>query len=450
MNQEKERLFEQAFAFRKAKVWTALEEQRTIGLQLPNGKQSYFQVLGEQGEYCALILYPPDHPEETLYRMSLMMKEELTTAERSDLRCRLDCIHGALVTKDCLNREDEKEAREYAKANGLQFRGKNAFPRFTRYLPNHIPQPVTKESEMEELAFALEGACFLTEQLSGKQLAEMLRQADQEGEQLLQLSKADGQWQITLADSLELLPEEYVAYESQNEIAMKRLKGFPRRGQFQCQLLRLDVAVADETDEMGIPLFPVQLFALEPNEGYVMPIPTEGLPDDNYQSVLENWITALLEKKVCPKSVWVKDERTRLLLQNTCDKLHIPVRKKDSLPELEEFVDDFLVHLYEAEENGQLDEDYDLEWEDEDWDEEEETDEMWAQFLMVNEDIMTMPQKEIESFVARVQLRFTEMLSDPEVPAAVQDSIRRLLEKAHVPVPKKPAIQLLKRPNKDN
>jgi hypothetical protein len=189
---------------------------------------------------------------------------------------------------------------------------------------------------------------------------------------------------------------------------------------------------------------------LEPNEGYVMPIPTEGLPDDNYQSVLENWITALLEKKACPKSVWVKDERTRLLLQNTCDKLHIPVRKKDSLPELEEFVDDFLVHLYEAEENGQLDEDYDLEWEDEDWDEEEETDEMWAQFLMVNEDIMTMPQKEIESFVARVQLRFTEMLSDPEVPAAVQDSIRRLLEKAHVPVPKKPAIQLLKRPNKDN
>jgi hypothetical protein len=67
----------------------------------------------------------------------------------------------------------------------------------------------------------------------------------------------------------------------------------------------------------------------------------------------------------------------------------------------------------------------------------------------MNEDILTMPQKQIESFVARVRPRFVEMLSDSQVPEAAKDSIRTLLDRAHVPAPQKPAIQLLKRTDKD-
>jgi hypothetical protein len=229
---------------------------------------------------------------------------------------------------------------------------------------------------------------------------------------------------------------------------MKRIKGFPRKGKFQCQLLRLDVPVLDEADENGIPIFPVQLFVVDANGGYVMAVPTEGLPDDNFQSVLENWLTMLLDEKICPKSVWVKDERTRLLLQSACDKLHIPVQKKDSLPELEEFEENFLVSIHEADENGELD-DWDGDWDDEDDWYEEDPDDQWTQFIMMNEDILTMPQKQIESFVARVRPRFVEMLSDSEVPEAAKESIRRLLDRAHVPAPQKPAIQLLKRTDKD-
>jgi hypothetical protein len=209
--------------------------------------------------------------------------------------------------------------------------------------------------------------------------------------------------------------------------------------------------VLEETDEGTIPVFPVQLFVVDAISGYVMAVPTEGLPDDNFQSVLENWLSMLLDEKLCPKSVSVKDERTRLLLQSACDKLHIPVQKKDSLPELEEFEENFLLSLHEAEENGELDDEWDDDW-DEDWDDdwdEEDPDEMWTQFLMMNEDIMSMSQREIASFVDPVQDRFIEMLSDPEVPEVAKNSIRRMLEKAHISVPQKPAIQLLKRTDQD-
>jgi hypothetical protein len=450
MNQAKERLFEQAFAFRKDKVWMVLGEEHLIGLQLPNGKQSYFQVMGEQGDYCALVYYPPDRPEEAANRMALTMSQELTLAERTDQRCRLDCIHCALVTKDCLDKEDEKEAREYAKAHGLQFRGKNAFPRFMRYTPNLIPMFLKKETEMEDLAYALEASCFLMEKLGKGCEDEALRQAYLDGTQLVQLSKEDGAWNITLRDVPELPPEENVAYEPQNEIAMKRIKGFARKGNFQCQLLRLDVPVLDETDQGTIPVFPIQLFMVERGSGFVMPVSTEGAPDDDFQSVLENWLSMLLDEKVCPKSVSVKDERTRLLLQSACDKLHIPVRKKDTLPELEEFEENFLASLYEAEENGELDDwDGDDDWDDEDDWFEEDPDDQWTQFILMNEDILTMPQKQIESFVARVRPRFVEMLSDSQVPEAAKESIRTLLDRAHVPAPQKPAIQLLKRTDKD-
>jgi hypothetical protein len=454
MNQAKERLFEQAFAFRDHKVGKVLGDSPCIGLRLPDQRQVYFQVMGDSdgsGEGPMLIAYGYDHPEEARRRMALASNEDVTLAERIDQICRLDCIHCMLSTKDQLSKEEENEAREYAKAHGLQFRGKNSFPHFARYTPNQLPNMLEEENDIEYLAYVLEASCFLAKELGSGRVDRDLLRIYLDGEQLILLYQEDGTWKLTVRNFPALPPEENVAYEPQNEIALKRIKGFPRKGNFQCQLLRLDMPVLEETDEGTIPVFPVQLFVVDAISGYVMAVPTEGLPDDNFQSVLENWLSMLLDEKLCPKSVSVKDERTRLLLQSACDKLHIPVQKKDSLPELEEFEENFLLSLHEAEENGELDDEWDDDW-DEDWDDdwdEEDPDEMWTQFLMMNEDIMSMPQREIASFVGPVQDRFMEMLSDPEVPEAAKNSIRRMLEKAHISVPQKPAIQLLKRTDQD-
>jgi hypothetical protein len=452
MNQAKERLFEQAFAFRDNKVGKVLGDSPCVGLQLPDQRQVYFQVMGDSdgsGEGPMLIAYGYDRPEEARRRMVLASNEDVTLAERIDQICRLDCIHCMLSTKDQLSKEEESEAREYAKAHGLQFRGKNAFPHFARYTPNQLPNMLEQESDIKYLTYVLEASCFLAKTLGSGRIDRDLLQNYLDGEQLILLYQENGTWKLTVRNFPELPPEENVAYEPQNEIAMKRIKGFPRKGNFQCQLLRLDVPVLEETDEGTVPVFPIQLFMVERDSGFVMPVSTEGAPDDNFQIILENWLSMLLDEKVCPKSVSVKDERTRLLLQSACDKLHIPVQRKDSLPELEEFEENFLLSLHEAEENGELDDEWDEDWDDEDDWYEEDPDDQWTQFILMNEDILTMPQKQIESFVARVRPRFVEMLSDSEVPEAAKDSIRTLLDRAHVPAPQKPAIQLLKRTDKD-
>ena len=56
-----DRLYELAFALRKAKPWKTLFDSELFALSLPNGETGYCSVMGFLGEHLAIALYVGNH-----------------------------------------------------------------------------------------------------------------------------------------------------------------------------------------------------------------------------------------------------------------------------------------------------------------------------------------------------------------------------------------------------
>ncbi|MDE7097535.1 MAG: hypothetical protein K2O60_00115 [Ruminococcus sp.] len=106
-------------------------------------------------------------------------------------------------------------------------------------------------------------------------------------------------------------------------------------------------------DDGEIPGFPIILIAVNTENEFVLI--TEPFHDYNKNAgqVLDDFVSKMIENKVCPASVVVKDKRTEMLLKDLCDKCGIIMMTTNKFSKL----DAIKAEMFDTQESGSIDDD---------------------------------------------------------------------------------------------
>lgn len=340
------RLLELAFEYKKQKLWKELLESEVLGISMDDGAAGYITILGQNGEHNALVLYMGESGAACLYRLTHANFMFLSEREFREIAMSNDCIQCALESKGMLFDDEREQVRAYAKAHGIRLAGKNAFPHFVRYRPDHIPWRLTDPAEQHYLEQALEAALYIADILKNPQ-----SQAEREEAQRLLdflesgdvpcFRKENDQWVMDeerMESPVDYHPE-YPVPSIANELLLARLKRKKQSGRLLIDVVRFVEAVQEDSEA---PYFPYFIMALDPGTDTLVETKQTRHLERGAQILLEDFTQALIDRGGYPKEILVMNDRSEAFLKEFCRSMKIRLTRKDSLPELEEAEDGFL------------------------------------------------------------------------------------------------------------
>ncbi len=330
-----DRMYELAFAFKRAKPWKLLrEEEEIFAVRLDGGRVGYCIVTGRGGEYFSLTLYPGEEAFDTFLRM-LDVSRSASAWERDYIVLTQDCVQLSLGNRDELDELEVEAVRAYAAGHGIVLRGAHSFPSFARHFPHRVPWPVTLEQDARDITAALEAAV---------QIPELIRKAGMKPYLLISSAGEPAEMPLLEPDGagfrLGSVPvparrdRVFSEPERFNDIAIARLRRMRRSEPLACEIIRLPTPVRAED---GLPpCFPAALIGVDAENGMIIQLGdadgAEYDPDEMLTSVTEN----LLEEELYPRAILVRTPETEAILRGFCKRAGIELRIEAELPELDE------------------------------------------------------------------------------------------------------------------
>lgn len=339
-----DRLYELVFEFKKTKLWEVLWGGTFFAVKLSGGRTGYVRTIRENKATSILELYIGEEGLESLRMMIKAEAFELAPLEYQEASLLRDCLQCAFVGKEALTEEEREEVKGFARSHGIRIAGKNAYPKFIKFQPYYCPWHLQTVQEQEDLCEALSAAIELSELLKQKTPRELGLQAEQgETGKIILLERRED---VFVLGKIELMPEkkkEWPVPEVCNDISVAKLKKVKKSGIWECGFVRVMEPVLEENAE--IPVFPILLFVINSATGYMLQLPLTIHYEDNPDEMMNSFMEALLEEKVCPVEIKVKDSRTYAFFQPFCKKLKITIAEEEYLPALEDaeatFYEDF-------------------------------------------------------------------------------------------------------------
>lgn len=182
------------------------------------------------------------------------------------------------------------------------------------------------EQEQEDLCEALAAAVELAGRIEEKTPYELgLKAVTEKTKKVLMLERQDGAYVLGEAAIPKKREKQWPAPEVHNDISIAKLKKMKRTGVWECEIIRHHQPVQNAPEE--IPVFPVAHY------------------EDNPEELLEQFMDALLQHKICPAELKVRDQRTYAFAKAFCGKLKITVSIEPELPVLDEAEFSLLEHF---------------------------------------------------------------------------------------------------------
>lgn len=416
---DKSHYYDLAYAFRKAKPWKKIDENELFAVRVPSaagGAETigYCCLMGRDGEHMALAVYPGAEGFSSYRRLAgnafaFLMESSPITPELFQQ----DCIQCSMEQQDQFTPEDLDEVRAYCKASHAPFR--KPYPQFSRYRPWCMPWAVTEPDDWN----AIETALLVVDKL-GEALKKTSKVAlglhpilvglhddtyapmqiglfdepidDGDAVTIPLFSIVDGELK---SEQIPLPPytETVFAPPRVDELSVARLKKGKQKGVFQCEVVRSPMPVDGEP-----PYLPALLMTVD-REGLLRsPVMGEGV-DYDPTAMLNEFIGYLDGER--PRTIKVRTEETRILLEEFCKKAGIRLQVTDKLDLLDEAMENLQSSIF-----PDLDEDDDDDFEDvdaEDADIEE--------VLAMLESLSVEELRQIPGFVMNQLLELSEFLS---------------------------------------
>lgn len=335
------KLYQLAFAFRKAKLWKALYDSELFAVTLPDGEVGYCCIMGAAGEHLALALYVGNSGLDNYRLLQEVGNMEVHPLKAYEIMLSQDCLQCSFENKDMLSPEELSAARTYASEHQFALRGANAFPQFVSYHPASHPWPVSDQRDIRLLCAALEAALEVSKRLKG---ADKIRLGFREGpahDRSIPLLTRSGEgfvWSLHPLPSKQ--PAQYPEPTLNNDLLLARLRKTKKRsGIWVCDVVLMPQPMME--DDATAPIFPYTLLlAVCETE---LALPTEVI--SNYESECETLLRALGNRMLehgIPKEIRVVDERTYALLKNLASALKIKLILQTEDDLLNEMEMDFL------------------------------------------------------------------------------------------------------------
>lgn len=356
-----DRLYRLAFEFKKTKLWQALWDSDVFAVKLSGDRIGYISIMGAAGKHCALALYQGDKGLDSFRILAGADRFMMSTFEFREQVLQQECLQCSFEGKEELSEEEREEVKEYARACGIRLGGKNAYPQFMRYQRNRCPWNLQTEDEQEDLCQALEAATALAGLLERSTPEELgLKEIGPEEMEIPLMECREGEFVVGKILLPAQQPVVMPAPRAGNEIAMAKLKRMKKAGALECEILRVPQPVRNSPEE--IPFFPVLLLAVDSATERIVPLMSVKDYEDNPETLMDMFMEGLLREKICPREIFVRDQRTYAFVKEFCAKLGISLIMEEELEVLDETEDMLLDHLdmQETEEMTQFDEMLDI------------------------------------------------------------------------------------------
>lgn len=355
--------YDLGFAFRKTKIWKKIYEEELFAVKLAQkvkpetGKNiGYCCLMGRNSEHMALAVYIGAEGL-TSYRKMFGQEPDVLT-DYSDLLIQ-DCVQCSIEKRDQFSSEELYKIKNYCDKAGIGFRA--PFPQFTRFKPYCIPWEVKDRSDWNAIEKALQVVVKMAEVIaeSGKDALGLrpislgLHDQSYAPEQLglfrdlpvdevtIPLySIVDGK---LVSESLPLPPymeKPFTPPTRMNDIAVAKMMKRAQKGTYECEIVRLPEPVDGQP-----PFVPAVLVTVD-EDGLVLKPVMASAPAYDPDEMLDGFVESLGD--AYPRTIKVRTEETRILLENFCRRAKIHLEETENLWAIDDAVNSMTDYFSEG------------------------------------------------------------------------------------------------------
>ena len=410
-------MYELAFQYKKTKLWKKLYDSQVFAVRLPDGEMGYCSVMGMLGEHLALAVYIGDRGYQSYRKIAFSGMEPMDPEDAAgypEWLMAQDCLQCTFESREFMREEDLEEVRRYAKAHKLTLRGPNAFPQFSKFVPNRYPWTFETELDENRICEALEAAIFLSEALKNRTpYALGLYEVEEDTETVPLLERSGDTFRL---DTTPLPPEDEIPCPAPDPVEpemAERVRALKKKGILECGIVRIPEPVQSSPDSP--PWFPLLLLCVNSRSGMATPVPPANHFEERPTTLRNNFLEMLLETKSCPKAVKVADQETRALLEDFCTQCGVLLSVSANLPGFQSARDILLDNVMNRGDDEDDEDDLDDELDEED------------QIAQILDNLMDLPDYALKS-LPREMVGFLLHAPGVEVPEELARRLRRLFK----------------------
>lgn len=354
----KETILHLAFEYKKTKLWHRLSDIDVFAVELDNHSTGYISIMGNAREHTAISLYPNEKAFQTYLHMLNAHEHSYNSPfDAQETLLSQDCLQLSFEESIELLDDELKEVQTFKKKHGIRVGGKKAHPSFRTYRPYHIPQQLTSESDMNLIRQAIEASIFVANLDPVTQYQFLNHAYYGESPTVPLLAKQADRYVIKGTIQLPYYEmETYPMVDELSSFTQKRLMKLPRvakkREVIQCNLVMLPNPVQEEGSDRVV--FPHALLSVVERTGEALaPIMTLDY-QEKPEIIVSDFIQMLLDRKILPEKIIVKNVRTYDLLDVLTEYSDILISEGNTF-ELDVFEMDFYENMMDEEPGAEVD-----------------------------------------------------------------------------------------------
>ena len=349
-----DRLYDLAFQYRKTKLWKKLWDSHLFAARFSDGGIGYCCVMGMNGDLNAIAVYPGQQGLDSLRMLYAKSSAEDKMAQLEEMRSQ-DCMMLSFVSKSELHSRDLEELKPYCEKNGVNPRGKNAWPQFERFRPGYERWYLEDETDQRRMAEALEIAIgvagrLIHERNTPEQLG--LYEGEPFDKEIPLYTLTEGGLQSEAHPLPPVAPVAWPPVVIDDDLSRAKLGKAPRKGEWAARLFRYFTPVSKEYDGEDqiafddlteAPFYPWALLLIDARSGIVLSACMSDSPED-YSPDFAASIVETVTKCGLPHKIAVTDDRTAQALSRFCDDFGVVLQRKKRCKLLQEALDSLLEH----------------------------------------------------------------------------------------------------------
>ena len=323
------KLYGLAYAFANLKLWEKLHDSQVFAFTLKNGQRAYCSVLGYNKEVYALNVYVGEDGWDSLLDLYLKSARELSLMEHNELLASQDCIQLCFDEEMFMEQKEVAEAKAYARENNATLPLRRCLPHFLRFRKYYNVSALKAGEDKKILEEVLEYIIAFEKQ-KGFESLELRNFDDGFKAKLLEKSgSAFSEKEIDLAQEVKEVPD-YVFDESLEEI--KRL---PRKGRWCVEVTLMPKAVKIKGGDERYAYLMIVII----DDGYTMLVP----PSFDLGEMAYSFAERMAGGENAPEEIYVRNQRTESQLKDLCAKTGIKLIRKEDIPFVDGFYNDFVM-----------------------------------------------------------------------------------------------------------
>lgn len=326
-------IYDLAFRYKETRLWKKISAHMPLDLELEDGNIAHICVVGQMGEYNAVVVGLND---EGYYFLDKLLKNELLLNEYVKFANIFEgnFIQMALGKKSYLNKEELERVSAYKKKNNLKLKGPKTFPFFRKSREFGQSVELKDEEGFNIFSQVLKALISLGSMLKEKNRRELKIGYPHEFDKVALMKNQNGTYIIS--DYIERPQNVKISYPEAKIINIdttRKLKEIPKNIVFNLKL----IPIYNPEIDNGQLYIPLMLAPFVDGLDLMLTLDVTESPDDYPDKIVNDFLQVLVEEETNPALINVFDKRTFDLFKNICSVLDIGIKLIDENQQVKDF-----------------------------------------------------------------------------------------------------------------